>query len=445
MLENKTDSSDLLALVIRRVRHLPASVLLYRVLKWGYTREWQCGEERWIYRTRDQWIADTGLSIDRYKKALSFLQKIKAAEVRTIQNEKGRFTLIRACNFDLEENESPSKSTISGPKKGNESPKTSKKSAQKGKKLDAKSRKINAKKQKITPKMDLNLDQKTPQKTELISGNFNPEFKGERSAKWHHKNTPKVPNGTERGAKWHFALYNNYNLIKKIAAPIGDRENSSENLDTFSGEKLDENCGEKEGGFPAPFSTENYQGENLGIAINCTSEYKNQTEEEKMPTVAEIMKSPPKKPFSLKSQNSVNLPTTWLKARASDTSEYQRPLTKKEQGQLNKFAKDCPEGIAENVVQSCLSNWALFVGYVKQSQGITLSPAQPSIGYFVKYRSEAIQFHNRSSEQKVNPSLPNKKNPKTADPCLGHKPFDPHSQKPKKVSPDEMAEIFGGE
>ncbi len=130
----------------------------------------------------------------------------------------------------------------------------------------------------------------------------------------------------------------------------------------------------------------------IPVADDCSSDYDDPGKEAPMASIADKLKNPTKKPKSLKGKADT-LPELWVKIRAEQTGEFQTPMTQKDRGQLKKFGQSCPQGKADDILETILKEWAMFAGHVKTSAGIHTTPSQPNVGFVLKHVNLAVQFH----------------------------------------------------
>lgn len=106
----------------------------------------------------------------------------------------------------------------------------------------------------------------------------------------------------------------------------------------------------------------------------------------------------PAVPKKRKPSNAMKI--VWMETIAELTGKFVPALTNKQIGQLGLFAKACPAGKAEQVLQQALRFWAEYATSVKSKAGIQTVPSEPHVGFLLQYVGYAVDL----ADSKLNPA-----------------------------------------
>lgn len=96
-------------------------------------------------------------------------------------------------------------------------------------------------------------------------------------------------------------------------------------------------------------------------------------------------------------QNTIPLSKIWQTEMASLTHAFQKPLTCKERGQLNKLFPILGPN-AEPVVRWALHHWSHFVWEVRIDKGVSLTPKVPVPGFLLAHADTAFNLMKAAHE-----------------------------------------------
>lgn len=97
-------------------------------------------------------------------------------------------------------------------------------------------------------------------------------------------------------------------------------------------------------------------------------------------------------------QNSFALARVWQVERASVTEAFQKPLTCKERGQLNKLVPILGPN-TEPVVRWALHHWSELVWQVSIDKGVSLTPKIPVPGFLLAHADTAFNLMEAAHEK----------------------------------------------
>jgi hypothetical protein len=93
-----------------------------------------------------------------------------------------------------------------------------------------------------------------------------------------------------------------------------------------------------------------------------------------------------------KPAHEMTLVTLWCAVLAELKGAYVAPFTNKQKGQLKQFAKKCPPGKAELVLEHVLRHWLIFIESAEANAGVYKAPASPDVGFLLKHAGIAINL-----------------------------------------------------
>jgi hypothetical protein len=141
------------------------------------------------------------------------------------------------------------------------------------------------------------------------------------------------------------------------------------------------------------------------------------------------------------------LANLWNMAVSETTGDYVPPFNGKQFNQLKSFRAACPPGRAPAILEACLRNWPAVVDAAK-AQGAHDCPFKPSLGFLLKFATEAINVGLDMLKPKaaITSSKPQKQNcameAKTTEVSLNELTHDFEHQ---RASLEEIKEILKSE
>ena len=122
----------------------------------------------------------------------------------------------------------------------------------------------------------------------------------------------------------------------------------------------------------------------------------------------------------------------------NEYGDYVPPPTSKELGQLKTFANRCPPGEAAETLRVCATDWAWFTATTKSNYGAFSLPERPTTGFLLKYVAGAVTFARQENSKKEA-----EVNSKPAKCVAPHSlPTTVEIPTHKKVTPEEMKTIL---
>lgn len=106
-----------------------------------------------------------------------------------------------------------------------------------------------------------------------------------------------------------------------------------------------------------------------------------------------------------KPAHEMTLVTLWCAVLAELKGAYVAPFTNKQKGQLKQFAKKCPPGKVELVLEHVLRHWLIFIESAEANAGVYKTPASPDVGFLLKHAGIAINLWQKHvAEPKLAPT-----------------------------------------
>jgi hypothetical protein len=87
-----------------------------------------------------------------------------------------------------------------------------------------------------------------------------------------------------------------------------------------------------------------------------------------------------------------SLGVLWVREVGRAAGKYAAPVTAKQAGQLEMFAKACPQGRAREVLASIVEVWSTFIAAASSEAGAFNTPAVPDPGFLLKFVNVAVNL-----------------------------------------------------
>jgi hypothetical protein len=139
-----------------------------------------------------------------------------------------------------------------------------------------------------------------------------------------------------------------------------------------------------------------------------------------------------------KPAHEMSLVILWQQTLAELKGLFVGPFTNKQRGQLKQFAKLCPPGKAELVLEHTLHHWLVFITAAETHAGAYKTPASPEVGFLLQYAGIAINlWHKHVTKPKFVPTVQLIAGPKVDAPDS-----DDEEEEPVPTKAEAMAYFF---
>ena len=169
--------------------------------------------------------------------------------------------------------------------------------------------------------------------------------------------------------------------------------------------------------------------------INSVSEEENQMNLKSMlGTSPELMKKAFEKTHNPDKKLAYEI--AWKKGVGNHTGAYVSDISALDRKKLHAFVKTCPAGKAHDILDFVLSAWGYFAENAKVAAGLKGYPADPSVGFLLVHRAQAIALWDKAQKkaaQKVEAEI---------KPCYSPPMQVNASPEPEGYANPTMAEIF---